>query len=297
MNQPMPHQPVSTVSPTTGSIWHKTISMARDHRQSRLLSCAVTSLLLLGELQLARRSWQAHSLSPWPLLFSLVFALTVWRLRAATAAASAIGALICLLLASPASGSSTPLSSSALSPALLPLILLFLLTFAATRFRRRLKEAAGLAEARHGRRASQIVANLGVAGLCAAIGFYGGALAALAEATADTLSSEIGQALGGPTWLLTSRRPVTPGTDGGVSLRGTVAGLFGAALVVLSGAAWLPSTRSAALVYLSGAAGLIFDSLLGATLERRGVLGNDLVNFTSTLFSVLLLWLLLKVLP
>jgi uncharacterized membrane protein len=34
-------------------------------------------------------------------------------------------------------------------------------------------------------------------------------------------------------------------------------------------------------------AGLFFDSLLGATVERRGWLGNDLVNFCSTLFAAL----------
>ena len=290
-NEPGQGQSVSTLSPAAAPAWRKAISRARDHTQSRVLTLSITSLLLFGALHLAVRRWQLHALSPWPPLLSLLFALTVWRLRTATTAASAIGGIICLLLAS-----STPrLSSFAISPALLPLLVLFVLTFAATRFKRRVKEASGLAEASQGRHASQIVANLGVAGLCASVGFYGGVLAALAEATADTLASEIGQALGGPTWLLTSLRSVTPGTDGGISLRGSAAGLIGGAAVVLSGAAWLPSTRSAVFVYLSGVAGLVFDSLLGATLERRGVLGNDLVNFSSTVFSVLLLWLLLAV--
>ena len=36
---------------------------------------------------------------------------------------------------------------------------------------------------------------------------------------------------------------------------------------------------------LAGCAGLFFDSLLGATVERRGWLGNDLVNFASTVFA------------
>ncbi len=34
-----------------------------------------------------------------------------------------------------------------------------------------------------------------------------------------------------------------------------------------------------------GGGGLFFDSLLGATVERKGWLGNDLVNFASTAFS------------
>ncbi len=289
MPGPSPSQPVWTRPCKTGRAGQKAITIARDRMQSRALTVAVASLLLFAGLRIEAKSSKLHHLSPWPLLFSVGFAWTVWRLRSATAAASVVGALICLLLATPAA------ENVAASPAhLLPLIVLFVLTFAATRFRRRAKEAAGLAEPRHGRRASQVVANLGMAGLCAAVGFYPGSLAALAEATADTLSSEIGQALGGPTWLLTSLRPVPPGTDGGISVRGTAVGLLGAALVVLSGAASRLSVQSAGVVFVSSAAGLVFDSLLGATLERRGLLGNDLVNFSSTLFSVLLAWLLLS---
>ncbi len=247
--------------------------------------------LLVAVLHLALAGWQSHTLTPWPLAISLLFALTVWRLRSATAPAATIGAAICLLIATPA----VPHTSSAvISPALWPLILLFLLTFAATRFKRRVKQSSGLAEPRHGRRASQIVANLGVAGLCAAIGFYPGLLAALAEATADTVSSEVGQALGGPTRLLTTLRPVSPGTDGGISLRGTTAGILAATLIVLTGAPALPSWRIAAAILASGVAGLLFDSLLGATVERRGLLGNDLVNASSSLASVLLVWSLLR---
>ena len=58
-------------------------------------------------------------------------------------------------------------------------------------------------------------------------------IAALAEATADTLASELGEVLGGPPLLLTTLRRVAPGTDGAISLAGTVAGTGGAVLVVL----------------------------------------------------------------
>jgi len=43
-------------------------------------------------------------------------------------------------------------------------------------------------------------------------------------------------------------------------------------------------------VFAAACAGLIFDSLLGATVERRGWLGNDLVNFSSTVFAAAVAW-------
>jgi uncharacterized protein (TIGR00297 family) len=173
------------------------------------------------------------------------------------------------------------------------LIALFVLTFAATRYGRKKKEARGLAEKRSGRRASQVVANLGVAALFASVGWYGGCLAALAEATADTVSSEIGQAVGGPTWLITKFTRVAAGRDGGVSVAGTLAGVLGAGLVVIVGAPGLVRWTDGVVVFVCACAGLAFDSLLGATVEERGWLGNDLVNFCSTLFTAVLagLWL------
>ena len=261
----------------------KSIPTNRDQAQSRALAWSMAALLVLAALHVEWMTRHAFTRLAWPVLVSFLFASIVWRLRAATPAAAVLGGLICLLLAG------MPRRPSLLvSPALLPLVVLFLLTFAATRFKRHAKEVANLAEPRLGRRASQIAANLGVAGLCAAAGFYPGVLAALAEVTADTLSSEIGQALGGPTWLLTTLRRVAPGTDGGLSVRGTVAGLLGAAAITLVGSPWLPSRNAIGLVFCSAIAGLLADSVIGATLERRGWLGNDLVNVTSTLVASLL---------
>jgi uncharacterized protein (TIGR00297 family) len=111
-------------------------------------------------------------------------------------------------------------------------------------------------------------------------------LAVLAEATADTVSSEIGQAFGGMPILLTTFRKVEPGTDGAFSVTGTAAGIIAAAIVADAGV-W--SMRLHAdefwIAFAAGTLGLFFDSLLGATLERRGYIGNDLVNFSSTAFA------------
>ena len=111
-------------------------------------------------------------------------------------------------------------------------------------------------------------------------------LAALAEATADTVSSEIGQAFGGLPFMLTTLRRVEVGADGAVSLLGTASGVFAAWLVVFAGMWALKMQPTDAAIALVGAvAGLVFDSFLGATVERRGWMGNDLVNFASTLFA------------
>jgi uncharacterized protein (TIGR00297 family) len=114
-------------------------------------------------------------------------------------------------------------------------------------------------------------------------------LAAMVEATADTVSSEIGQAFGGrPVMLMTMQR-VDPGTDGGVTLLGSVAGISGGAFVAAIGMwALRLSVFQAAIALFAGICGLFFDSVLGATVERRGWVGNDLVNFASTAFAAAL---------
>jgi uncharacterized protein (TIGR00297 family) len=195
-----------------------------------------------------------------------------------------VGGVICVTATMVAQLNSSHLNETAL-PSLLAL---FILTFAATRYGRFRKAALGLAESRRGRAAGQIVANLGAASAVAMLhGFSAGAapacIAVFAEATADTVSSELGPLFRGRTLLLTTLRPVDPGTDGGVSLGGSFCGIAAAAIVVAVGGAtmhlvWL----DAAIAFPAAIAGLFTDSLLGATLERRGWIGNDWVNFLST---------------
>ena len=266
----------------------------RNGWQSRVLVWIITPLLALGAVwPPLNAAFRGHSpaSSALPLLLSVGFAVLVWLLRAATRPAAAIGLMICMVLAEPRQA-----GAGMNAAALTALIALFVLTFAATRFGRTKKELKKLAERRGGRRASQIVANLGVAGLCASAGWHAGCIAALAEAAADTVSSEIGQAIGGRAWMITTWKRVAAGTDGGVSAAGTVAGVLAASVVVgvggIHGALQAPQ---ALLVFAAACAGLGVDSLLGATVERRGWMGNDLVNFSSTLFAALIAvgWLLI----
>ena len=274
-----------------GHTRRKAIPEARDRLQSRVLVVVVVPLLVVG-LAAVYRPFTTASVVP--LVSSFAFALLVLFLRSATLPAAGVGFLVCAILArSPTVWTGFgPLPI--LHPAIPALVVLFVITFAATRYGRRNKERRGLAEARSGRGASQIVANLGVAALCGAMGWYDGCIAALAEATADTVSSEIGQALGGNTWMITTLRRVPSGRDGGVSVAGTLAGITAAGLVVGVGSMNHALWPDKALVFLAACAGLLFDSVLGATAEQRGWIGNDLVNFSSTLFaaSIPSIWLL-----
>jgi len=180
------------------------------------------------------------------------------------------------------------------------LLSVFVITFVATRAGHARKVRLGKAERRGGRRASQVVANVGVAALLAVIAppFWPvGALAIFCEATADTVSSEVGQAFGGTPRLITNFKAAPIGTDGAITVMGTLIGGL-AAIAVAAVACFLRIAMLpyAALAAVAGCAGMFFDSLLGATLERRGRMDNDQVNGASTVFAALItaaaLWLI-----
>ena len=177
------------------------------------------------------------------------------------------------------------------------LLVVFFLTLAATRAGYLRKQQLKVAEAERGRSASQVMANLGVAALLLAFPSIKGAhllaLAALAEAAADTTSSEVGTAFSSRTILITSWKSVSPGTDGGISLSGTVAGIM-AAIIVAACAEALGLLHPAGILIVgaAGVAGMLVDSLLGATLERHGYLNNDAVNLLGTAAAAGFAWLL-----
>jgi uncharacterized protein (TIGR00297 family) len=114
-------------------------------------------------------------------------------------------------------------------------------------------------------------------------------VAALAEAAADTVSSECGQALSGNARLITTFERVPAGTDGGITFGGTLSGGLAATLVsAVSVFAGILPSRLLWIAMLAGVLGMLIDSLLGALCERRGWLGNDTVNFTSTAFAAVI---------
>jgi uncharacterized protein (TIGR00297 family) len=108
-------------------------------------------------------------------------------------------------------------------------------------------------------------------------------VASLAEAAGDTVASEIGKWLSPRAYLITTLEPVEAGEDGGVSVAGTAAGFAASGLVVLLGYTLGLCRGGNAVVVLGAAlAGNLADSILGATLERRGLVTNSMVNFAGT---------------
>lgn len=121
----------------------------------------------------------------------------------------------------------------------------------------------------------QVAANGGVAAAAALLArlhpawtlAFAGAVAA---AAADTWSTEIGAKSRRAPRLITSGRPVPPGTSGGVTPLGSLGGAAGALCIAMS--AWalgLVSPGAGLWVALAGSAGGVADSLLGAGVQAR----------------------------
>jgi len=177
----------------------------------------------------------------------------------------------------------------------IPLLTVFFLTLISTRWGYKRKQRLGVAERRRGRTASQVLANLAPAAICAlpAIWFPElsdilmiGAVAALTEAAADTVSSELGQATSRGAYMITNFRDVPIGTNGAISVEGTISGCVAATILSWVSAAYgLIDWRWTFVIAFAGIAGMFLDSVMGATWENGGKLGNDSVNFISNVFA------------
>jgi uncharacterized protein (TIGR00297 family) len=174
--------------------------------------------------------------------------------------------------------------------------ILLLLTFGAAVVTSRMgwsrKQRLGIAEERGGRRgAGNAFANTGIAAVAALLAALTYAhdpamvafVAALVAGASDTVASEIGKAWGRRTFLLTTLRPVAPGTSGAMSVEGTAAGVVSAAVLALAAFALGLITLPLTLVVVAAAtAGALVESVLAATLEHRRVMNNDVLNFINT---------------
>ncbi len=163
----------------------------------------------------------------------------------------------------------------------------------ATRFRRARKEAIGKAEEKGGRRgAANVLSNVSVAAFCALVAglapggdfFRLASAAALATALMDTVGTEIGQAIASPTALLPDLRRVPAGTDGAVSVAGTLAGLAAAMILAAVGlATTLLTARGAVAVVLAACVGTVLESLLGRAGAPWRISNGHVLNFVNTL--------------
>jgi uncharacterized protein (TIGR00297 family) len=171
----------------------------------------------------------------------------------------------------------------------------FLIGSVATRLGFARKAARGVAEKRGGARSwREALANSLAAAFFSLLvitthhegAFLMALIAAFAEATGDTVSSEIGQWISDRAYLITTFLPVPAGENGGVSMGGSIAGLLASTLVVALAFSLRLCGRAGIIIALSAAiAGNLLDSVLGATLERRGLITNGIVNFAGTSFA------------
>ena len=179
---------------------------------------------------------------------------------------------------------------------------------AVTKIGFREKQSKGIAEARGGQRGPENVWGSAAVGALLALGIGAeleprsllliGFSASFAAKLADTFGSEIGKRYGRTTVLITTLRPVPPGTEGAISLEGTFASAVGSVLMTL--VMWtlqlIPNGPMAALVLLVGLVATLGESLLGALVQERfGWLSNELINAVQTLFAAVLAMLLAAV--
>lgn len=179
----------------------------------------------------------------------------------------------------------------------------FLVGSAVTRIGMARKEAAGIAEARSGARGPENVWGSALTATVCALGIWGiqNGLAADVQALwipllalayvasfstklSDTTASEVGKAYGKRTFLITTLKPVSPGTEGAVSLEGTLAGIAGSAVIAL--VAWGVSLITPGGILLCLIAALVattIESWIGATLQEQLTwLTNEMVNIVNT---------------
>ena len=196
------------------------------------------------------------------------------------------------------------------SPALyVALLTFFVLGTAATKLGYARKHAAGLAQEKGGRRgAEHAFANAGVAALCAIAHWRGlgvvplfMGISALATAAADTAGSEIGQLIGRRAFMPLTFKRVERGTDGAISIEGTLAGLVASLLVAIAGVAMVahhlrPSfsgsleidkTNTIAVITLCGFLGSYIESIVGTYVRN---VPNTTMNFFNTAVGAYLFW-------
>ena len=201
-----------------------------------------------------------------------------------------------------------------------PLLAFFIIGTVVTKLGYKRKAQAGLAQEGGGRRgAGHAIANVGVAALCAIAAWRGVPLvpvlmgiASLATAACDTTGSEIGQLFGRRAFLATTFRRVEPGTEGALSIEGTLAGIIAAFVVAFTGVAALThhynpgfvggvvidKSRTVLVLTLCAFLGSYAESLAGVWNRRHGSeIPNGVLNFFNTAMGALLMYVATRLIP
>ncbi|WP_413175801.1 TIGR00297 family protein [Anabaena azotica] len=181
----------------------------------------------------------------------------------------------------------------------LVVVFYFIVGSGVTRIGMAQKEAAGIAEKRSGARGPENVwGSALVAALCA-VGvlflpewkflLYLGYVASFSTKLSDTTASEVGKAYGKRTFLITTLQPVARGTEGAVSLEGTLAGIVGSVAIAL--VAWgvnLIDILGIVWCVIAAFIATNLESVIGATLQSKYTwLTNEVVNIFNTLIGAI----------
>jgi uncharacterized protein (TIGR00297 family) len=183
-------------------------------------------------------------------------------------------------------------------PGFLVVVFYFLAGSGVTKIGMAEKEAAGIAENRSGARGPENVWGSALVGTICALGYWLfpeefkpllalGYVASFSTKLSDTTATEIGKAFGQRTFLITTLRPVPRGTEGAVSLEGTVAGIVGSiAIAIIGWAVGLISPVGIGLCAIAAFIATSIESVIGATIEGRlPGLTHDVVNVLNTLIG------------
>jgi uncharacterized protein (TIGR00297 family) len=265
---------------------------------------------VLAAVSIAPFASAAHPDIAWPwLAVNTVLAIAGWLLRSVDIS-GAVGGWILGAIIIVGGG-----------PALyVALLTFFIIGTATTKLGYARKAKEGLAQEKGGRRgAAHAFANVGVAAICAIACWRGLGLvplfmgvAALATAAADTAGSEIGQLLGRHTFLPLSFRRVQRGTEGAISIEGTLAGIVAAfavgfaavAMAVhhirpgFTGTVVIDRFHTVAVLTACGVLGSYLESILGGINRKAGSpVPNGVMNFLNTTIGALLFWVAWNFVP
>ena len=184
---------------------------------------------------------------------------------------------------------------------LLLMVIFAVTSFIATKAFFKQKEASRLQEGKHGERSSSNIIYAGIIGVVLAllnffkiywIYDYGDFFLLFAVSfsviNSDTFASEIG-VIDKNVIMITNFRKTEPGVNGGISLLGSLASLVGGLIIGITFTLFYFSYFDVAVVVfitIMGFVGSNVDSVLGATLENRGLISKGQVNLFSSIITV-----------